>query len=91
MQVLIPCNLGNNSYWVIATIFLKEGKVVIYDFMATKEESRRVKTKSMKPLVRLLPNLLNCSGYYDHISIAATPHKEWALEQLDPSMVKLAQ
>ena len=70
-------------------IFLKEGKVVMYDSMATKEESRRARAKSIKPLVRLLPILLNHSGCYNHISIAATPHKEWALEQLDLSMVKL--
>ena len=91
MYVLIPCNMGNNSYWVIAMICLKKGKVVMYDSMVTKEESRRARAKSINPLVRLLRFLLNRSGYYDHISTAATAQKEWALEQLDPNMVKLSQ
>jgi len=70
-------------------ICLKEDKVVMYNSMETKEE--RARAKSIKPLVRLLPILLNRSGYYDYISPAATPLKEWALEQLNCNMVKLPQ
>ena len=62
----MPCNTG--GHWVLCQVFLKQGKVELYDSLwGSHDEKYRL--KEIRCLLYLLPSILKHSGYYEELNM----------------------
>jgi len=82
-QVLVPCNTGD--HWVLCQVFLKEGKVKMYDsFCPRTGENYRL--KDIAGLLYLLPSILKHANYYEHMKMS--PHTSpFTAENIEPTII----
>ncbi|KAK2657369.1 hypothetical protein Ddye_010421 [Dipteronia dyeriana] len=64
--VLIPCN--TNGHWVLCQVFLKEGKVNLFDSMWGRSD-KKVRLREINCLLYLFPSILHRVGYYEQLGI----------------------
>ena len=82
-QVLIPCNTGD--HWVLCQVFLKEGKVHMYDSLCDRT-GKKDRLKDIQGLLYLLPSILKHANYYGEMKMR--PHTSpFTVENIDPSII----
>ncbi|KAK2660093.1 hypothetical protein Ddye_006626 [Dipteronia dyeriana] len=65
-SVLIPRN--TNGHWVLCQVFLKEGKVNLFDSMWGHND-KKVQLGEISCLRYMLPSILHRAGYYEQLGI----------------------
>ncbi|KAK0591108.1 hypothetical protein LWI29_035672 [Acer saccharum] len=81
--VLVPCNTGD--HWVLCEVFLKEGKVNLYDSLCDRN-GKSDRLKDIPGLLYLLPSILKHSGYYEHMKMP--PHTSpFTAENIEPTIL----
>ncbi|KAK2640623.1 hypothetical protein Ddye_028418 [Dipteronia dyeriana] len=69
-RLLVPCDVGDPAgHWILCDVDLEKRSVCIYDpLYKTTNIQKRV--KQITPLLRLIPAILQASGYFDKRGIA---------------------
>ncbi|PHU05479.1 hypothetical protein BC332_26301 [Capsicum chinense] len=62
-EVYIPINYGDEFYWVLAVVVLKERCIRVYDSMSRRRRSRP--SCEIQKLNKILPTYLDMSGFLD--------------------------
>ncbi|PHU13769.1 hypothetical protein BC332_14974 [Capsicum chinense] len=62
-EVYIPINYGDEFYWVLIFIILKERHIRVYDSMSGRRNS--TPTLEIQKLARILPTYLDINGFLD--------------------------
>ncbi|PHT55537.1 hypothetical protein CQW23_04023 [Capsicum baccatum] len=62
-EVYIPINYGDEFYWVLAVIVLKERRIRVYDSMSRRR--RFGLSSEIQKLAKILPIYLDMSGFLD--------------------------
>ncbi|PHU04793.1 hypothetical protein BC332_25615 [Capsicum chinense] len=62
-EVCIPINCGDEFYWVLAIIVLKERRIRIYDSISRRRHSGP--SSQIQNLDKILPTYLDISGFLD--------------------------
>ncbi|KAK3221426.1 hypothetical protein Dsin_008451 [Dipteronia sinensis] len=81
-SVLISCN--TEDHWVLCQVFLKEGKVIMYDSLCGRNEKSN-RLKDIQGLLYLLPSILKHANYYEQMTMP--PHRSpFTAENIDGSI-----
>ncbi|KAF3675270.1 hypothetical protein FXO38_04827 [Capsicum annuum] len=62
-EVYIPINYGDEFYWVLAFVVLKEKRIQVYDSMSRRRHSGP--SFEIQKLTKILPTYLDISGFLD--------------------------
>ncbi|PHU00243.1 hypothetical protein BC332_30030 [Capsicum chinense] len=62
-EVYIPINCGDEFYWVLAVVILKERRIQVYDSMLRRRHSGP--SSEIQKLTKILPTYLDMSGFLD--------------------------
>ncbi|PHT74068.1 hypothetical protein T459_21345 [Capsicum annuum] len=62
-EVYISINYGNEFYWVLAVVILKERRIRVYDSMSRRRRSEPL--SEIQKLVKILPTYLDMSRFLD--------------------------
>ena len=62
-EVYIPINYGDEFYWVLAVVVLKERRIRVYDSMSWRRHF--VPSSEIQKLAKILPTYLDMSSFLD--------------------------
>ncbi|PHT46056.1 hypothetical protein CQW23_15214 [Capsicum baccatum] len=62
-EVYIPINCGDEFYWVLVVVILKERRIRVYDSMSRRRQSRPL--SEIQKLAKILPTYLDMRGFLD--------------------------